>query len=1139
MMNIHDLPDIGQKTTLKEVVFDGLPLLLSDIVAQQPLLILTDNAQQAKQQCAAWAFFAPTVRVAYLPDWETLPYERFSPHRDLISERLLTLWKIKNHLADVVIMPVANAMQKLPPSHFIVSHTVYLQCGQQLSPTTLRENLIAVGYEHVTHVVCAGEFAVRGSIIDLFPMGAKEPYRIDLFDEEIESIKTFDPETQRSSGVVDAINLLPAHEFPSDKNAQTLFRQRFRELIEGDASAALPYRAVSDGLFGSGIEYYLPLFFADGCVDLGDYLPPETVLVNLSTLSNEAQRVEEDIKMRFRLASGDETYPPLSPKHLYCTASEFQAQLKAYPRIDVQAATERARMRLPSVAVDRKKNQPLQALLDFQAAFTGRILLCADSLGRRETMLLFFQQHGLSVKISENWADFLATDAPICLTVASNLSDGFRLPESALAVISENLLYPDIARNHRPRRKHAAHADGTLRDLAEIRVGDPVVHEEHGIGRYLGLMNIDLGEGEEEMMLLEYADGGRLYVPVAQLHVISRYAGQAYDAVKLHQLGSASWQKSKQKAAQKARDTAAELLNLYAQRAARKGHAFALNEADYRQFAEGFEYEETAEQAAAIVATIQDLLADKPMDRLICGDVGFGKTEVALRAAFVAAMNGKQVAVLAPTTLLVEQHAQVFADRFAAFPLKVAALSRMKSSKESKTALQGLAEGTVDIVIGTHKLIQPNIQFKDLGLVVIDEEHRFGVRQKEELKRLRANVDILTLTATPIPRTLSMALDGLRDFSLITTAPSRRLSVKTFVKPFSEGGIREAMLRELKRGGQIFFLHNEVDTIVNMHDRLSTLLPEAHIGIAHGQMPASELEQVMRQFLRQHFNVLLCSTIIETGIDIPNANTIIINRADKFGIAQLHQLRGRVGRSHHQAYAYLLTPEHISKDAQKRLDAIAMADELGSGFLLAMQDLEIRGAGEILGEGQSGEMMQVGMTLFGEMLKQAVRDLKNNRIPDFDAPLGVSTEIKLHAPALLPEHYCPDVHARLVLYKRLAACEDEESIRTIHEELTDRFGLPEEAVKTLLESHRLRIQAHRLGIDKIDAQAEAVILHFSKTHCLDPVFLIELIQNDAHYRFAGQDKLRVTLSSENIGERIVAVKTILSRLNNGIQQPTA
>ncbi|EFI24521.1 TRCF domain protein [Neisseria sp. oral taxon 014 str. F0314] len=708
--------------------------------------------------------------------------------------------------------------------------------------------------------------------------------------------------------------------------------------------------------------------------------------------------------------------------------------------------------------------------------------------------------------------------------------------QSAIAVITESDLYQYVARSrvHNRRKKHAAVSDGLLRDLAEINIGDPVVHEEHGIGRYMGLVTMDLGGETNEMMLLEYAGEAQLYVPVSQLHLISRYSGQAHENVALHKLGSGAWNKAKRKAAEKARDTAAELLNLYAQRAAQSGHKFEINELDYQAFADGFGYEETEDQAAAIAAVIKDLTQAKPMDRLVCGDVGFGKTEVALRAAFVAVMGGKQVAVLAPTTLLVEQHAQNFADRFTDFPVKVASLSRFNNSKATKAALEGMADGTVDIVIGTHKLVQDDIKFKNLGLVIIDEEHRFGVRQKEQLKRLRANVDILTMTATPIPRTLSMALEGLRDFSLITTAPSRRLAVKTFVKPFSEGSVREAVLRELKRGGQVFFLHNEVDTIENMRERLETLLPEARIGVAHGQLRERELEQVMRDFLQQRFNVLLCSTIIETGIDIPNANTIIINRADKFGLAQLHQLRGRVGRSHHQAYAYLLTPEYITKDAEKRLDAIAAADELGAGFTLAMQDLEIRGAGEILGEGQSGEMIQVGFTLYTEMLKQAVRDLKKGRQPDLDAPLGITTEIKLHSPALLPESYCPDIHERLVLYKRLAVCETVQQINAIHEELVDRFGLPEQPVKTLIESHHLRLAARELGIDAIDATSESVTVTFGKHHQIDPTEIILLIQTDKKYRLAGADKLKFTAQIEDVEARINTVKNVLRRLRVGV-----
>lgn len=1206
----------------------SLPLALARYLPHRRLkVVLTQDAEQALRLQTAWRFFRPHDTAVFLPDWETLPYERFSPHQDLVSERLSALWQIKSGAADVLFVPVATAMQKLPPVPFLAGRTFWLKTGQTLDIGRLKSDLVDAGYNHVSHVVAAGEFAVRGGIVDLFPMGSEMPYRIDLFDDEIDSIKTFDTETQRTISPVSEIRLLPAHEFPTDSEAQKIFRSRFREEVDGNPNDAAVYKAVSNGHFGAGVEYYLPLFFENELETLFDYIGEDALFVSLGDVHAEANRFWSDVKSRYAMAQGDETYPPLLPQHLYLSADVFAGRLKNYGQVlpDVSGKEHT----LPDLAVNRQSDEPLQALKDFQTAFEGRILLCAESLGRRETMLGFLQQNGLKAKPVSDWQGFLSAHEPLMITVAP-LAYGFKLgglqspnqqqaapaserenwgeskavadqtefsasatnplpsplaqereqsaaavsddlktesslhpvknslhgqirqqpapspvgegwgegkavaAQSTIAVITESDLYQYVARSrvHNRRKKHAAVSDGLLRDLAEINIGDPVVHEEHGIGRYMGLVTMDLGGETNEMMLLEYAGEAQLYVPVSQLHLISRYSGQAHENVTLHKLGSGAWNKAKRKAAEKARDTAAELLNLYAQRAAQSGHKFEINELDYQAFADGFGYEETEDQAAAIAAVIKDLTQAKPMDRLVCGDVGFGKTEVALRAAFVAVMGGKQVAVLAPTTLLVEQHAQNFADRFADFPVKVASLSRFNNSKATKAALEGMADGTVDIVIGTHKLVQDDIKFKNLGLVIIDEEHRFGVRQKEQLKRLRANVDILTMTATPIPRTLSMALEGLRDFSLITTAPSRRLAVKTFVKPFSEGSVREAVLRELKRGGQVFFLHNEVDTIENMRERLETLLPEARIGVAHGQLRERELEQVMRDFLQQRFNVLLCSTIIETGIDIPNANTIIINRADKFGLAQLHQLRGRVGRSHHQAYAYLLTPEYITKDAEKRLDAIAAADELGAGFTLAMQDLEIRGAGEILGEGQSGEMIQVGFTLYTEMLKQAVRDLKKGRQPDFDAPLGITTEIKLHSPALLPESYCPDIHERLVLYKRLAVCETVQQINAIHEELVDRFGLPEQPVKTLIESHHLRLMAKELGIDAIDAAGEAVTVTFGKHHCIDPTEIILLIQTDKKYRLAGADKLRFAAEMENIEVRINTVKTVLKTLQS-------
>ena len=919
----YPIPKPREKSRWLNLSQGSLPLALARYLPHKQLkVVLTQDAEQALRLQTAWRFFRPHDTAVFLPDWETLPYERFSPHQDLVSERLSALWQIKSGAADVLFVPVATAMQKLPPVPFLAGRTFWLKTGQTLDIGRLKTDLVDAGYNHVSHVVAAGEFAVRGGIVDLFPMGSEMPYRIDLFDDEIDSIKTFDTDTQRTISPVSEIRLLPAHEFPTDSEAQKIFRSRFREEVDGNPNDAAVYKAVSNGHFGAGVEYYLPLFFENELETLFDYIGEDALFVSLGDVHAEANRFWSDVKSRYAMAQGDETYPPLLPQHLYLSADVFAGRLKNYGQVlpDV-SGKEHA---LPDLAVNRQSDEPLQALKDFQTTFEGRILLCAESLGRRETMLGFLQQNGLKAKPVSDWQGFLSAHEPLMITVAP-LAYGFKLgglqspnqqqptpasegegkavadqtefslavtsplpqekeqnaaafsddlktesslhpienslhgqirqqpapspvgegwgegkavaAQSAIAVITESELYQYVARSrvHNRRKKHAAVSDGLLRDLAEINIGDPVVHEEHGIGRYMGLVTMDLGGETNEMMLLEYAGEAQLYVPVSQLHLISRYSGQAHDNVTLHKLGSGAWNKAKRKAAEKARDTAAELLNLYAQRAAQSGHKFEINELDYQAFADGFGYEETEDQAAAIAAVIKDLTQAKPMDRLVCGDVGFGKTEVALRAAFVAVMGGKQVAVLAPTTLLVEQHAQNFADRFADFPVKVASLSRFNNSKATKAALEGMADGTVDIVIGTHKLVQDDIKFKNLGLVIIDEEHRFGVRQKEQLKRLRANVDILTMTATPIPRTLSMALEGLRDFSLITTAPSRRLAVKTFVKPFSEGSVREAVLRELKRGGQVFFLHNEVDTIENMRERLETLLPEARIGVAHGQ----------------------------------------------------------------------------------------------------------------------------------------------------------------------------------------------------------------------------------------------------------------------------------------------------------------
>ncbi|HEY5993415.1 MAG TPA: transcription-repair coupling factor, partial [Gallionellaceae bacterium] len=932
-----------------------------------PLVVIAASALDAQRLAEEIPYFNPALRVHLLPDWETLPYDHFSPHQDLISERLATLHHIRTQAFDIVVVPVATALYPLPPVGYMAAYTFFLKKGERLDLDAFRAQMTLAGYTHVQQVLTPGEYCVRGGLVDLFPMGSALPFRVDLFDNDIETISTFDVDTQRTLYPVPEIRLLPAREFPLDEKGQAHFRQKFRERFEGDPSRAGIYKDVSKGIAPAGIEYYLPLFF-DQTATLFDYLPKQATLCMHQDVDEAIAGFARDAASRHNLLRGDPQRPILEPKELFQDAEQFFIRAKDFARLDIAAnastggnLTACDTAALPDIAVNRRAENPVQAFADFLKAYPGRVLLLADSLGRREIMAEYLQSHGLAPVLCEKYADFLATQDKFMLTVAT-VGSGFILTAENLAVVTESELYAQQGRARVMRAAKKSNVEGMLRDLTELKPGDPVVHEQHGIARYQGLVNLDMGEGENEFLLLEYAEEAKLYVPVAQLHLISRYSGGAPEAAPLHKLGSGAWEKAKRRAMQQVRDTAAELLNLYAQRATRKGHAFKFNYHDYEAFSAGFGFDETPDQASAIEAVILDLQSGKPMDRLICGDVGFGKTEVALRAAFIAAMEGKQVAVLAPTTLLVEQHYQNFTTRFADFPVKIAELSRFRSAKETTQALKDMAEGRLDIIIGTHKLIQKDVKFHNLGLVIIDEEHRFGVQQKERLKALRAEVDVLTLTATPIPRTLAMSLEGLRDFSVIATAPQRRLSIKTFVSNYSQGVIREAVLRELKRGGQVYFLHNEVETIPNMLEKLEALLPEARIRVAHGQMAERDLEAVMRDFTHQRFNVLLCSTIIETGIDVPTANTILINRADRFGLAQLHQLRGRVGRSHHQAYAYLLTPDEgaVTAGAKKRLEAIQMMEELGAGFFLAMHDLEIRGAGEVLGEQQSGEMQEVG-----------------------------------------------------------------------------------------------------------------------------------------------------------------------------------
>ena len=1141
---------VGQRYVAPRPAGSGDAYFLS-LMAQQSehtIVVFCADPLQAKRLVNEVKVFNPSLNCLHFPDWETLPYDAFSPHQDLISERLLALHALGQHEVDILVVPVTTALACLAPVSFIAAYTFSFKKGQRLKEQALKEQLILANYEHVAQVTAAGEFSIRGSLIDLFPMGSAVPYRLDLFDDEIDSIRAFDVDTQRSLYPVNEVKLLPGREFPMDESARNHFRAKFRERFEGDPSKAIPYRDISNGIAFAGVEYYLPLFYAEPA-KLFDYLPEGTICLTVGELESTIQSFHEDTRSRYEFLKYDSERPILAPEDLYLSVEQFFAGLAKFARIHWNNEAEHPSIKAsPDVAVQSRAQQPFYKLEQLLLQTGTRTILCADSPGRRETLLQLLSEQALAPdakiqsleQIRANKKDL----APFSLVVAP-LYQGFSLPEEHIVLLTEGDLYPEtaVSRLQRRRQERQSNVDFMVRDLAELTAGDPVVHVNYGVGRYLGLVNMEVGdEGPVEMLKLEYADHSELYVPVSQLHVISRYGGADPENAPLHTLGSGQWDRAKKKAAIKVRDTAAELLNLYAHRASREGVAFKLPLSDYQAFVDGFGFEETPDQAAAIEAVIADLTSDQPMDRLVCGDVGFGKTEVALRAAFIAVANGKQVALLCPTTLLAEQHAQTFANRFADWPVTVAELSRFRTGKETQQVLESLAKGTTDIVVGTHKILAKGTKFKNLGLVIIDEEHRFGVRQKEALKALRAEVDILTLTATPIPRTLGMSLEGVRDFSVIATAPEKRLAIKTFVRREDNSTIREACLRELKRGGQVYFLHNEVSTIMNRAAHLQELLPEARIGVAHGQMSERELEQVMKGFYQQRYNILLCTTIIETGIDVPSANTIIIHRADKLGLAQLHQLRGRVGRSHHQAYAYLLTPgeDAISSNARKRLEAIQSMEELGSGFYLAMHDLEIRGTGEILGEAQSGNIQEIGFSLYTEMLNKAIKALKDGKEPNYESPFDQSCEVRLHASALLPSDYCPDVNARLSIYKRLAHAASLEDLRNLQEELIDRFGSLPDEVKNLLSTHRLRILAEPFSISVVDIGDEQAIITFNQSSQVDPLSLIDLVQKNKHIHFKGPERIQIELKAAwKLEQRIQEIASILGRLQLSPQNAVA
>jgi len=1106
----------------------------------RPYLVIARDARELDQLRSELAFFlGDPRRIHVLPDWEVLPYDLFSPHPDIISERLAALAELPR-LKSAVLLAAADTLgQRIAPRGYVDGRTFNLAVGDKLPIEPLRARLVESGYASVSQVSAPGEFALRGSLFDVFPMGAETPLRVDLFDDEIEVIREFDPETQRSGESLKAVRLLPGRELPLDADSVKAFRLRYRKRFEGDPTKSVIYRGVSDGLAPPGIEFYLPLFF-ETTDTLLDYLPKDTVVCAGADLPAAVDRAAKGIAERYEERRHDVERPVLAPDELYLEPDELHARLDAFTRIDLESfkiEDESKGHNFPTAApqewrIDLRAERPLAPLENFLDAFPGRVLLAADSAGRREVLLEMLRNHGLKPAGVAGWHEFVDSKAAFALCIAPEMA-GLNIVTPPIAVLGEAQLFGQRARQERRRRRAASDPQAILRDLTALGPGSPVVHEEYGVGRYLGLQVMQVAGQDGEFVVLEYAGGDKLYVPVQQLHLVSRYSGAAPESAPLHKLGTDQWAKARKRAADKIRDVAAELLDLYAQRQAKRGPSLPSKELEYQAFVSSFPFEETPDQAEAIRQVLQDLSSEKPMDRVVCGDVGFGKTEVAMRAAFVAAQAGKQVAVLVPTTLLAEQHTNNFRDRFADWPVRIESLSRFRSSKESNSVLEGVEKGTVDIVIATQKLLHANVRFKDLGLIIVDEEHRFGVRDKEKLKTLRAEVHVLTLTATPIPRTLNMALGGLRDLSLITTPPAERLAIKTFVTEWHAPTLREAALREFRRGGQVYFVHNVVETIEKTAQEIAKLLPEADVRVGHGQMRERDLEQLMVDFYHRRFNFLVCTTIIESGIDVPTANTIMIDRADKLGLAQLHQLRGRVGRSHHRAYAYLLTPNRkaLSLDAVKRLEAIESLEDLGAGFVLATHDLEIRGAGELLGESQSGELTEVGLTMYLDLLEQAVKALKEGREPVLDRPLAATAEVELRLPALLPESYVADVPVRLALYKRLAAAPDNAAIDGLTEEIVDRFGPLPPPATNLLRVARLKLTARTIGIRRLDLGREGGYALFEEQNQVDPRAVIRLVQHpDRDYRLEGALKLRISVETEDDAERFEFAEKFLGDL---------
>lgn len=1136
------LPEAGKCIAWGRLIGASAALAVAELADQidRPMLVLADDPRQADQLEAEIRFFAGDhTDVSHFVEWETLPWDSFSPHQDIISDRIKVLSTLKSMQRGIVVAAAPVLMQRLPPINYIAARALLVKRGQVLPREPFIDSLLAAGYLRVPQVIEHGEFAIRGSLIDVFPMGSALPIRIDFFDDEIETLRHFSAETQLSADTLEAFAVLPAREIPLDPDSIQLFRTAYRERFEGQPAKSRVYREVSEGIAHGGIEYYLPLFF-ESTANLLDYLPANCLVVAPDGLESVLQKSWVEIEERFELSRLDPERPILTSEETFLAPAAVLDQLRASPQIryssrtlaDARTVNNLPTRLPPALKIEAHYEDAAAALMQFLDSFRGRVLFTSDSPGRREQIYGMLAGRNLDLYRVDDWATFKSGETRIGVAVAP-VENGVLLPDAGVAIIGEQQLFGERVRQRNRRRRIERDPETIIRQLNDLEQGSPVVHTHYGVGRYLGLITLEAGGIVAEFLHLEYADGDKLYVPVHALELITRFTGASPENAPLHRLGSDQWAKARRRATRKIRDIAAELLDVYARRAARPGYSFHWAESDYRAFESGFPFELTDDQDQTINEVLADLRTDKPMDRIVCGDVGFGKTEVALRATFAAVHGGKQVAILVPTTLLAQQHGQTFRDRFADWPLQIEVLSRFQSAKAAKSIVAGMRAGTVDVVIGTHRLLQHTKDLKDVGLVIIDEEHRFGVRDKEAIKSLRSQIDILTLTATPIPRTMNMALGGLRDMSLITTPPAERLAIKTFVTEWNDVLVREAFLREIKRGGQVYFIHNRVEDIVAVAERLGKLVPEASIRIAHGQMPERELEQVMLDFYHRRFNVLLCTTIIESGIDVPTANTIVINRADRFGLAQLHQLRGRVGRSHHRAFAYLFVPPRtaMTADAIKRLEAIDSLEALGSGFTLATHDLEIRGAGELLGDTQSGQISEIGFSLYTDLLSRAVASLKAGEEPDLESPFSTGVDINLHVPALLPEDYVPDVHLRLILYKRISSTATADDLRELQVELIDRFGLLPDATKNLLRMAAIKQTATALGVEKIDAADKGGYLVFSAKSHIDPVALVQLVQNgDQSYKLQGSHRLQFRGDYADLEQRFSTIEKLLDRL---------